>query len=826
MKQFVVLPVFFLLSVAGMAQQKGEQDKGKITGRVLDGITKKGVEYATITVYQPGNTKPVNGTMTNDKGVFAVSGMTVGRYSVVVEFIGHESRYIDSVVIGAKTLQASVGDVLLMKKDQELQGVTVTAQRGLVENKIDKMVYNAEKDITSQGGVATDVLKKVPMVSVDVDGNVELQGNGNIRFLINGKPSSIFGNNITDALQSIPAGQIKSIEVITSPGAKYDAEGTGGIINIILKDSRVRGVNGNINLSGGSRLENGSLNLNARKDNFGVNAFFSGNAQRTSTTVNGLDRTSFDSTGAMSGHLLQNGQSAFSRNGFESGLGFDWIIDKRSNLSGNIGLDNFGNNSNSFNNQRQTQYGSGTVLSDIYSIIHSTNHFRGQSTDWSLNYKKTFSREDQELNISYQNSYGNNRSSYSQYQNPLQGDSILGGSNSSSIGKDNEMSLQADYTQPLSDKVKLESGLKTDIRKISSNTDVFSYNGGTGSYEYDKTQSNQLIYNRNVYAAYTSLAFPIGSFLDAKAGLRYERTQTSADFSKAAVTSIPDYNTWAPALVISHSFSNEESIKISYSHRIQRPGYRALNPYVNASDPKNLSTGNPYLLPEVANNIELGYMKSFDKGGSFNVALFYHRSAQDIQPYIVYHPSYKVGDSVYTNVSVTSSENIGVENNLGLNLYGSVPLTSKLNVRTNLSFFDRYIENGITTGTINSFNYRANMNITYQFNNNFIGEAFGNFNSARNEVQGKYPSFSSYSFAFRKQLWHKKGSVGFTTTNPFNKYVNQPTEVTGQGFTLNSTRKVPYQSFGISFTLKFGRLEFKKEPEQPHTDEGNPDRAG
>ena len=202
--------------------------------------------------------------------------------------------------------------------------MTVTAPRGLVENKIDKLVYNAEKDITSQGGVATDILKKVPMVSVDVDGNVELQGNANILFLINGKPSSIFGNNLTDALQSIPASQIKSIEVITSPGAKYDAEGTGGIINIVLKDAKLKGINGNISLTAGSRLQNGSLNLNARKGSLGLNAFFSGNAQLSSTTINSSDRSSIDTVGQTHSELIQNGSSAFTRNGYESGLGFDW----------------------------------------------------------------------------------------------------------------------------------------------------------------------------------------------------------------------------------------------------------------------------------------------------------------------------------------------------------------------------------------------------------------------------------------------------------------------------------------------------------------------
>ena len=825
MKRIIILHIFLTICIATVFAQQNE--KGKITGRVLDEISQKGVEYATISVYQTGNTKPVNGATSSDKGAFTIAGLAEGRYSVVIDFIGHQSKFIDSVIIGNKGQVVNIGDVVLAKKDQVLQGVTVTAQRGLVENKIDKMVYNAEKDITSQGGVATDVLKKVPMVSVDVDGNVELQGNGNIRFLINGKPSSIFGNNITDALQSIPAGQIKSIEVITSPGAKYDAEGSGGIINIILKDSRVRGINGNINLSGGSRLENGSFNLNARKNDFGVHAFFSGNAQLRSTTVNGLDRTSFDSTGAKSGHQLQSGQSSFVRNGFETGVGFDWNIDKRNSLTGNIGIDNFGNNSNSLSNQQQTQYALGAVLSDLSSIRHSTKHFRGQSVDWSLNYKKTFKQEDQELEISYESSYSNNRSSYSQYLNPLSGDSILSGSSSKSNGKNDWVDFSVDYTQPLSEKVKLEGGLKSELTRITSVTDVYSYNSAAGNnggdgYVYDNTQSNQLRYNRNIYSAYTSLSFPLLSFLDVKAGIRYERTQTSADFSKASGVSIPDYNTWAPSLVFSHTFNNEQSLKISYSRRVHRPEYRSLNPYVNASDPKNLTTGNPYLLPESGHRVELGYMKSFEKGGSLNISLFYRGSADDIQPYVVYYPSYKVGDSVYTNVSVTTSENIGVENNYGLNVYGSVPLTPKLNLRTNLALFDRRIVNRIVPGSITSFNYRVNMNLSYQFNNDFIGEAFGDFNSPRNEVQGKYPSFTSYNLAFRKQIWHKKGSIGFTTTNPFNKYVNQPTEVVGQGFALNSFRKVPYRSFGISFTWKFGKLEFKKEKEpEQHSGEGH-----
>ena len=175
-----------------------------------------------------------------------------------------------------------------------MQNVTITATPRLIENKIDKIVFNAERDLTSQGGVATDVLKKVPQVSVDVDGNVELSGSSSIQFLINGKPSTVFGSNITDVLQSIPASQIKSIEVITNPGAKYDAQGLGGIINIILKENRAKGINGNLSLNGGTINENGSFNFNARKNNIGFNAFVSGESRLSTNTPNSSDRLSVD----------------------------------------------------------------------------------------------------------------------------------------------------------------------------------------------------------------------------------------------------------------------------------------------------------------------------------------------------------------------------------------------------------------------------------------------------------------------------------------------------------------------------------------------------
>src|SRR5580658_8178195 len=798
----------------------------QITGRIIDSNSRQPIQYATISVYAAGATRPAGGMMTGSKGKFSVPAIPTGDFYVTVECIGYTKRKLGPFPADGK--RTTLGDILLSKAAASLQSVTVTATRGLVENKLDKIVYNAEKDVTSLGGVATDILKKVPMVSVDVDGNVDIMGNTNILFLINGRPSSIFGNNLSDALQSIPASQIKSIEVITSPGARYDAEGTGGIINIILKDNRMNGINGNLSLTGGSRLQNGSFNFNVRHGKFGLNSFFSGNAQLPSTTLNSSNRNSFDTTGALSGNLVQNGSSRFYRNGYETGLNLEWDANKYDVLTGGLQYASFGNNNRGSYQQTETDYAPPAAgpADVINSLVNNNSQFRARSLDWNLRYKRTFSVEDRELDFSLDGTYGRNTASYGQLQALPDSDSAYAGSIGNSSGYDRETNIRLDYTEPFGEKVRLETGGRVQIRQITSNSPVYSYDDSTKLYPYNPSQSDSLIYDRNVFAGYASLSFPAFHYLDVKAGLRFERTTTTASFSEVPETDIPGYNSWVPSVILSHSFPHDQTLKLSFARRLQRPDYRDLNPYTNASDPKNLTRGNPLLQPEDAYNFELGYSKSYEEGSALNIVAFYHRSDHDIQPFIQYYPSFTLGDSVYTDVSVNTQMNIGSENNYGFNIYGSVPLGKKLNLRSNITVFDRYIVTGSLGGPpINSFNYRINLNAAWQLSPTFIAEFFGNFRSARNEIQGRYPSFTTYSVAMRKQFWNKKGSIAFTVTNPIGQYVNQETAVAGSNFTLNSLRRIPYRSFGINFTWKFGKLEFKKEKEEEKDVPNTPEPA-
>jgi outer membrane receptor protein involved in Fe transport len=803
--------IFFacLFAVANAQTQVGNS----ITGTVLDAASKAPLEYGTVTIFKKGSKKPVNGTTTDKAGNFTLNDIPSGIYTIVFENIGYSAVTMNDVDLTKKDAIVNLKNILLNIKQGTLETVKIVSKAKLIENKLDKLVYNADKDITSQGGVATDLLKKIPQVSVDVDGNVQLAGNSGIKFLINGKPSAAFGSNITDVLQSIPSSQIKSIEVITNPGAKYDAQGLGGIINIILKSNNTRGYNANLSLTGGLQQENGSFNFNVRKENFGVSAFFSGNKRLpTQNTNNSYRVTTADNTTST---LQQLSQSNYTRGGFQTGAAFDWTHKKYDNFSGNFSYNHFESNGHGNTNQ-QLQEDINNGLPAIVTLINSGNKYTNKSIDASLNYKRTFVQEGQELEASISINPGNSyRHSYAdQFLFPA--DTIFYGNKAFNPATTRESQFTLDYTQPFKHDVTLGVGGKISLYNINSNADVDSYQPSPKMYLSDSSLSNDLQYHQKVYATYAELSFPVGKIVDAKIGGRYERTEINAYFSNALQqTNIPGYNTFVPSVFLSRKIGENQSIRLSYSKRIERPDYHDLNPFINTSDPKNLSTGNPYLQPEIGNRYELGYSNDFGKLGSGMINFFYRVNNHDIQPYIVYYPTYQVGDSIYSNVSVSTRQNIGKENNVGLNLFGSFHFTPKLDVRTNAFLYWRHTINAIDIGlNANSFNYRLNINATYQFTNTLVAEFFGNFSSARNEAQGRYPSFTYYSMAIRKQFFKKKVSLALTATNPFNKYLKLKTVLQGSNFTVNSERKIPFRSIGLNFTWKFGKLEFKKKNDE------------
>jgi hypothetical protein len=394
------------------------------------------------------------------------------------------------------------------------------------------------------------------------------------------------------------------------------------------------------------------------------------------------------------------------------------------------------------------------------------------------------------------------------------------GSSSSSPGTDRQTEIALNYTQPISEDIQLEMGAKTVLQNINSSALVNVLRTDSNEYVTDPAQSYQMQYRMNIYAGYFSASFPLFHFFNVKAGARYEYTQVNIDYPG---TEIPSYGLVVPSLVFAHKLPGSQTFKIAYSRRIERAEYDELNPFVNRSDPYNLTTGNPLLKPEIGDNLELGYSKTFEKGGSLNVSLIERINSQDHKRFVVFYPTYQISDSVLRNVSVQSVQNTGTEYNSGINVSGSLPVKNKLSLRGNAMLFHRYLVTNTSIGNTDiGFRFRLNMTATYKVTPTTIAEVFGNYNSPTQNIQGKSPQWFAYTFALRKQFWDKKASLGLTATNPFNKYIDQVTTISTDGYSSYVVRQVPAQSFGISFTWNFGRLEFKNDREEENNYLNNP----
>jgi ferric enterobactin receptor len=746
---------------------------GGVKGTVADKDSKQPVPYATIVITDPASGKTINGAVATDKGTFQIKDLPAGKYSLTVDFIGYNKQVIPVTITNSTQ---DIGIIYISPTSKSLNEVVVTSKAPTIENKVDRVVYNVATDITSQGGVAIDVLKKVPQVTVDVDGNVELQGSSSIRFLINGKPSAMFGNSLSDALASIPASQIKSIEAITSPGAMYDGQGTGGIINIVLKDNRTQGVNGNVALGIGTRLENGSVNFNVRNGDFGMNVFFNGNQQLSSRTPSTRNRYAFDTQT----ELLQQTTTDFTRKAYQTGMGLEY-----KDFNATIGYSYFGNRS------------AGNTYQDSTITYADTRNHTG-SVDWSLGYHH------KALSVLYSGSSGNPYIDYVQSRFITGEATPFAGALSNTPGQDVQHNISADYDIS---KV-FTGGVKAIFHKLSNPANAYALAGK--DYLPDSTQSYQFDYRMNIYAAYLSSKFKLLNYFDVVAGMRYEYTAINMQYQGK---SIPSYGQLLPSVNIVHQLKEGKSIKFAYTRRLERPD-KELNPFVNISDPYNITTGNPYLKPEIGNNFELGYTMPVRKEGTLYIALVERHNSDDLKPYTQYFDTYQVGDSLYHGVSVTNRANIGNEYNSGLLITGSLPLTRHLNIRENLMVFDRYVVTHIAdAASANGINWRLNLNAAYTFPKDLSAEVFGEYRSPINSIQGRIPQSVNYTIAVRKAFLHKNATLGITATNPFNEYINQTTTITTTNYTSTYLRKLPYRSFGISMTYKFGKLQFKKDKE-------------
>lgn len=827
MKRIYLLIIIFCATLSARAQfgvgGGGSSIKGKISGLIIDSLTKKPVDYATISLYRSGGKTPINGVTTDEKGNFKLDNINSGSYKIVVSFLGYQSKTIDPVTTTASKPDHNMGTIILAPSARALNTVQIVGQTPLIENRIDKIVYNAEKDLTAAGGNATDVLQKVPLVAVDINGNVSLRGDGNVRVLINGKPSGATSASLSDVLKTIPADQIKSIEVVTSPSAKYDAEGSAGIINIITKSKSTSGLSGSVSGGVGTRQNNGNANINYNKNRFSLSANVGGNLTWPQTSIISSDQViqtpaiaataTSPARPAIDIHNSSNATSEIKRHGVLGSVTAGYEFNGFNSINSTIRLNDGGfNRAGTGTNSRINNLV--PALSQVFTS-NSIAHNKFSGFDWNVDYTHKFKKEGHELSVSGQWSHSIINTDYTNLftaVNPSQ--------TGRNDGKNNEYTFQADYTLPISKKIKLEAGGKTIQRRISSIYDIFSTDNNGGNVVRDSLNSNLYDYNQNVYAGYTVFTFTLPKNYSILAGARYENTRISGDPQnpyQSASNSLfqnlqpftANYNTYIPSLTFQKTFGTQ-TIKLAYSKRIQRPSLQFLNPFIDRSDIQNQRQGNPTLSPETSQTVELNY-NTFIKSSVLNFSVYYKNTKNLIEGIATPISEVINGQNIIGTRTVFA--NIGQNNSYGASFFGSINPIKVLTIRGSINAFTYkpdpagiYVTAASQNGTYVQYTAFGSASVTLE--HGIIAEAFGFTNSPRRTIQGTNPSFGIYAFGLRKQFNNKKSSIGFNTVQPFARDKSFNTNISSPGFSSRSNVSFPFRSFGITFSHSFGKISF------------------
>lgn len=797
MKFYFVL-FFALISVISFGQfpmgggNQGPVIKGKIEGKVIDSLSRQAVGFATISLKKKGSTILQDGVLSDENGSFKFDNVVKGSYDVYISFLGYTEKKVAAIETTLKNPDVNIGNVLLAPANFVLDAVEIKEQKVLVENKADKLVFNAENDASIAGGDATDVLRKVPTLSVDLNGNVSLRGSQNVRILINGKPSGMFSSNVADALKMFPADQIKKVEVITSPSAKYDAEGSAGLINIITKKADIQGVAGSINASAGNRQNSLFTNLNAGQGRFGSSA---SGALFYSTPADGI--SSFfreDNTAAGIRKFESNGKQRTSRLGGNGSVSAFYDFNGYNSINSSFNFRGFGFDLNGSTDG--TLVDPSLRLNNKFTRTNTGDNFFG-GFDWNTDYTRKFEkREGQELSFGVQYSLQNNNQDF--FVKEIHNIELLNRDTEVvNKGKNHETTLQVDYTHPFTKTVKLETGAKAVIRNIISDytTQVLVLPAG-----YQPLQET-FKYDQDVYSGYASLTFNIAKKYSVITGVRYEKTEIAGKFNILDSLNFSGlgYNNLLPNFTISRTFKGFRTLKLGYSQRLQRPSLQFINPFNNNADFLNRIEGNPYLDPEIVHQVEVGYNFTF-KGFTTFSTIFYKHTDGIIEQIL----------SIDKNgLSVNTFKNIGTNNSVGFNTFisKSVKLVT-MRVGGNLS---TYNANGIVNGapaSRSSYEYNMFLNGEIKITGTFKADFFGFFKSPVRTIQGDNPAFTIYGMGMRKEF--KNSSIGITLIEPFNadKFFNS--NVVTEAFTQRTSFSIPFRSIGVNFRYKFGNVDFKE----------------
>ncbi len=788
--------------------------KVTVTGKIYEKSSNTPLEYATIVLKNVDKPEIVTGGVTDENGNFSVD-VVKGTYNISYEFISLKTIIVNNKDINSDT---NLGTVFLEPDVSQLKEVVLVSEVSSVEFKLDKRVYNVGQDMIVKGGTISDVLDNVPSVTVDPDGTIALRGNENVKILIDGRPSGLAGINIADALKLLPADSVEKVEVITNPSARYDAEGGGGIINIVLRKGKAQGINGSFIATIGDPETYGiSSNLNFRGENFNVFSNIGYN-YRNSLGNSSTDAEYFDkTTGETSSFVNERRNNERLNKGYNANFGIDLFLDKTTNWTHSL----------SFNQSRGEN--PDNVFLNYFDATNTPTFVRNRFNDqfskdfnieYATNFTKNFEKEDHKLTFDIAISQNKDKDNSIIYDQILGDASTLFRESTLNDQKRQRNLFQADYVLPIGENGRFEAGYRGSFEKNLTDFEI------TPNTIY----SNLLEYNENINAFYTQYGNKFNKF-SYFLGLRFEDSDIDVNSITANNYNNKKYNNFFPTATLNYDITDDSNVSISYSKRINRPRGRFLNPFSSYSSNINVFQGNPDLDPTYTNAFEIGYLKRWRKL-TLNSSAYVNLTDDSFQ-FIRKESGLFVEDIpviVSTPINLSQESRMGFEFNVTYNPYKWWRLNGNFNLFRNETkgdysyvdyLGDEVIQNFDNVATTWFTRISSKISLPYKID----WQTNMTYNAPQSSAQGKRLDMTSVNLAFSKDVLKDKGTIALNVSDLFNtrkrrNYTDIPNLVYSYSEFQWRERQI-----NLSFTYRFNKKK-EKENGQRKDDGGGEEMMG
>lgn len=763
----------------------------QIIGKVTIQGSNDPASFATVALLKTDSTL-VDGSIADEEGVFSISNINPGNYLLKITLVGYETLVYPNVNVATESKLIDLKILTIKPESQMLQELVIRGEKSMIVSDIDKKIVNVGKDLLSTSNNASEILEKIPAVSLDENGSPQIRGKGNIIVLIDGKPSTLYGNDVATVLQSFPSELIEKVEVITTPSAKYEGDGVSGVIDIITKKSKITGVSGNVRGTLGSDNNNNlSGYLNIKRGKWSYNA--SGNAGRVYHSYKrSMQRDNLlgDAPTILHQNGLGNNQSTnyFGR----AGIAFD-PNDKNSFT---VGI-NYSNNAhrNYSLNDNETVTLLDSLINSFSRLSLSNSGSHNLSTNFD--YKHTFKEKHiLTFNGNYSSGANDGHSDFEQKSDWVNFQLLQ---NNLRKGNNNSIFLNLDYQWPISQNSTLETGIRTRQGESKSTNSFFNFDPETGAYEFNEKASNDFGYKDALYTGFVTFTQKSDNW-GIRGGLRVTNVTQDINQISANQAFSVNFTTLVPSLALTRKLTEEKQVKLNYSRRAQRPNAGQLNPFTDISDPRNIRTGNPNLKPEFIHKAELGYSHYSDHGG-WGPSLFVDYSNNAIT---------QVRSIDEEGISYTQFDNVGREAAYGFETDYSTKIGERIKVNASGRIFRTEVVSPLANIDNKNWSYSGNVNAFFDLPFKMRASTFLNYEGPRSVAQGTRRGVFVANIGLRRDLLNRKATISANLQDIFLSRI-YGSNLSTKTYIQSSKWQRTNRFLGVTFMYRFGKITAQAE---------------